>query len=30
LDFHGRKNLQHVFLRRGSKRICLMSQLCGM
>ena len=26
----GRKNPQHTFLRRGSKRICPMSQLCGM
>jgi hypothetical protein len=25
-----RKNRQHAFLRRGSKRICPMSQLCGM
>jgi hypothetical protein len=24
------KNPQHTFLRRGSKRICPMSQLCGM
>jgi hypothetical protein len=24
------KNPQHAFLRRGSKRICPMSQLCGM
>ena len=30
LDFYGRKNPQHAFLRRGSKRICPMSQLCGM
>ena len=29
-DFFGRKNPQHAFLRRGSKRICPMSQLCGM
>ena len=28
--FYGRKNPQHAFLRRGSKRICPMSQLCGM
>ena len=26
----GRKNPQDAFLRRGSKRICPMSQLCGM
>jgi hypothetical protein len=30
LDFYGRKNPQHAFLRRGSKRICPMSQLCCM
>ena len=30
LDFYGRKNPQHAFLRRGSKRICPMSQLCDM
>ena len=30
LDFYGRKIPQHAFLRRGSKRICPMSQLCGM
>jgi hypothetical protein len=24
------KNPQHAFLQRGSKRICPMSQLCGM
>ena len=30
LDFYCRKNPQHAFLRRGSKRICPMSQLCGM
>ena len=28
--FFGRKNPQHTFHRRGSKRICPMSQLCGM
>ena len=28
--FFGRKIPQHAFLRRGSKRICPMSQLCGM
>ena len=26
----GRKIPQHAFLRRGSKRICPMSQFCGM
>ena len=30
VGFFGRKNPQHNFLRRGSKRICPMSQLCGM
>ena len=30
LDFYGRKNPQHSFLWRGSKRICPMSQICGM
>ena len=30
LNFFRRKNPQHAFLRRGSKRICPMSQLCGM
>jgi len=30
LDFYWRKNPQYAFLRRGSKRICPMSQLCGM
>ena len=30
LDFYGRKNPQYAFLQRGSKRICPMSQLCGM
>jgi len=30
LDFYGRKNPQHAFHRRGSKRICPMSQLCGI
>jgi hypothetical protein len=28
--FFGRKNPQHAFLRRGSKAVCPMSQLCGM
>jgi hypothetical protein len=27
---YGRKNPQHAFLRRGSKRTCPMSQFCGM
>ena len=30
VGFFGRKNPQHKFLRRGSKRIRPMSQLCGM
>ena len=30
VGFFGRKNPQDAFLRRGSKRICPMSQLCGM
>ena len=30
IGFFGRKNPQHAFFRRGSKRICPMSQLCGM
>ena len=31
LDFSGHlKNPPHAFLRRGSERICPMSQLCGM
>jgi hypothetical protein len=25
-----RKNPQHAFLRRGSKAVCPMSQICGM
>ena len=29
VGFFGRKNPQYAFLRRGSKRICPMSQLCG-
>jgi hypothetical protein len=28
--FFGRKNAQHVFLQRGSKAVCPMSQICGM
>jgi hypothetical protein len=30
VGFFGRKNRQHVFLRRGSKAVCSISQLCGM
>ena len=30
VGFFGRKYPQHAFLRRGSKRICPKSQLCGM
>ena len=30
VEFFGRKNPQHAFLRSGSKRICPMSQLCDM
>jgi len=30
VGFFGRKNPQHAFLRRGSKRISPMSYLCGM
>jgi len=26
----GRKNPQYAFLRRGSKAVCPMSQICGM
>jgi hypothetical protein len=29
-DFSGEKNPQHVFLRRGSKAVCPVSQLYGM
>jgi hypothetical protein len=29
-DFSGEKNPQHAFLRKGSKAICPMSQICGM
>jgi hypothetical protein len=28
--FQGEKNSQHAFLRRGSKAVGPMSQLCGM
>jgi hypothetical protein len=28
--FFRRKNRQHAFLRRGSKAVCPMSQICGM
>jgi hypothetical protein len=30
VEFFGRKNPQHAFLRRGSKSIGPMLQLCGM
>jgi len=30
VGFLGRKNPQHAFLRRGSKAVCPMSQICGM
>jgi hypothetical protein len=30
VGFFGQKNLQHAFLRRGSKAVCPMSQMCGM
>jgi hypothetical protein len=26
----GRNNTQHAFLRKGSKAVCPMSQICGM
>jgi hypothetical protein len=29
-DFFGRKNPQHDFLRKGTKAVCPMSQICGM
>jgi hypothetical protein len=29
-NFFGRKNPQHAFLRKGSKAVCPMSQICGM
>jgi hypothetical protein len=28
-DFFGRKNPQHAFLRKGSKAVCPVSQICG-
>jgi hypothetical protein len=28
--FSGEKNPQHAFLRKGSKAVCPMSQICGM
>jgi len=28
--FKGKKNPQHDFLRRGSKAVCPMSQICDM
>jgi hypothetical protein len=30
VGFFGRKNHQHAFLRKGSKAVCPMSQICGM
>jgi hypothetical protein len=30
VGFFGRKNPQHALLRRGSKTVCPMSQICGM
>jgi hypothetical protein len=30
LDFSGEKNPQHVFLRKGNKAVCPMSQIFGM
>ena len=30
VGFFGSKNPQYAFLRKGSKRICPMFQLCGM
>jgi hypothetical protein len=30
VGFFGRKNPQNAFLRRGSKAVCPMSQICGM
>jgi hypothetical protein len=29
VEFFGRKNPQHAFLRRGSKAVCPISQICG-
>jgi hypothetical protein len=29
-DFYGRKNPQHAFLRKGSKAVGPMSQICAM
>jgi hypothetical protein len=29
-DFFGQKNPQHAFLRRVSKAVCPISQICGM
>jgi hypothetical protein len=29
VGFFGRKNSQHTFLRRKSKAVCPMSQICG-
>jgi hypothetical protein len=30
VGFFGRKSPQHAFLRKGSKAVCPMSQICGM
>jgi hypothetical protein len=30
VGFFRRKNSQHAFLRKGSKAVCPMSQICGM
>jgi hypothetical protein len=30
VELFGRKNPQHAFLRRRSKAVCPMSQICGM
>jgi hypothetical protein len=30
VGFFGLKNPQHAFLRRGSKAVCPMPQICGM
>jgi hypothetical protein len=29
-EFVGSNNPQHAFLRKGSKAVCPMSQICGM
>jgi hypothetical protein len=30
VGFFGRKNPQHAFLRKRSKAVCPVSQICGM